>query len=111
MACARKPAASPKAFARTSSAASSPAERRTRVHSAAGRRACARAYPPSYEWPLACFASATIMTVDVDITVEILRAIREDIGGLRSDVTGLKSDMAGLKSEVAEVRTDLGVTN
>lgn len=52
------------------------------------------------------------MTVDADITTEILRSIRDELRSTRAELKGeLAEFRTEVKRELAELRTDLGVTN
>jgi hypothetical protein len=41
--------------------------------------------------------AARVMTVDADITVEILRDIREEMRGMRGELTGVRGELIELK--------------
>lgn len=55
------------------------------------------------------------MTVDADITAEILRNIRDEVKATREelkvDIASVKADVGDLRADVAEIRTEIGVMN
>jgi archaellum component FlaC len=46
-----------------------------------------------------------------DLTIAILKGIREDIQGVRDEVQGVRDDVQGVRDEVQGVRDELRTTN
>ena len=46
-----------------------------------------------------------------DVTIEVLKGIRDEVRGLRGETTEMKTELKGMKSELTEVKAGLDEVN